>query len=780
MKDKLLPIKFFQKRKDDQLDTEGMSNKELPKWAKDSSDKIGDTSVGLNKVFSSAAEILKVKQENENFIPVVMRIQLNDDARAKSPRRNLNELFKSQKSNNIIGMDEDGGLLVKVEDEKDTIEINEKVSNLDKFNLALAAIDDEEIFKAKIDFNPEEESLKKVKLLDYDNFHLNEAAERYFTTECEKLGLSVEKLDQFKKQIVFSVSGVTLDNLDEFINIDGIYCIEEFPSLSIDFSDTEPIDENLLHEPLAGGEYEVVGVLDTGVYRSGVLEKWLIEDSYTAYVPEEIDKRHGTAVASILVYGDILEGINYTGTKGIKIFEAIVFPNHPIDTQELLDNIRDAISLKPDIKIWNMCLGTKEEVYDSRFSDFAIELDSLQDEFNVLIITTTGNCNNYRRNKAPSKIAKSADSLRSIVVGSLAHKKNASDYSEVNYPSPFTRIGPAPGEVVKPDLVHYGGNAGMNAGRPVETGVNLIVGDKMSSKSGTSFSAPRISSLAAYLNNSLDEKFDPRLIKSLLIHHSNYPTGNTMRMKDKLNSMGFGVPTQLENILFNNEDEITLILQDTLERGKFINIMEFPFPEGLVNDDGYFYGEICVTLCYDPILGSSEGIEYCQSNIDVSLGTYEKTKKRDTTKSHIKNSKGLDGNKNILSDHLYSKKVRKNEKNKFNSERILIKQYQKYKPIKKWHVSLDEMTETNRLKYLEYDRKWYLKINGLYRLAAESKAIADEENLAQDFTLIITIRDPKERGITYTQVTQSLNQFNFIHSNVRLKENNVVNINTKD
>ena len=305
MKDKLLPIKFFQKRKDDQQDTEGMGNKFLPKWAKLSSQEINEKSANLSKTINLASAILKEKQANENFIPVVLRVQLNEDARAKTPRKNLDELFKSKKDHNIIGMDEDGGLMIKLESESDIIEIQEKTTKVDSFNLALAAIDDEEVFKAKIDFDPEAKTIKKVKLMDYDNYHLNEVAERYFTTECAKIGLEVKKLDQFKKQNIYSVKGVTLDNLDEFVNIDGIFCIEEFPSLSIDFASSEPIDENLLNDPLEGEEYEIVGLLDTGVDRDGVIGKWLVEDSYTAYISDEIDKRHGTAVASVLVYGDV-------------------------------------------------------------------------------------------------------------------------------------------------------------------------------------------------------------------------------------------------------------------------------------------------------------------------------------------------------------------------------------------------------------------------------------------------------------------------------------------
>ena len=70
-----------------------------------------------------------------------------------------------------------------------------------------------------------------------------------------------------------------------------------------------------------------------------------------------------------------------------------------------------------------------------------------------------------------SRIAKSADSVRSLVVGSIAHNKGYYDYAEINMPSPFTRVGPGPGNIIKPDLVFYGGNAGMHNGRLYTTGV---------------------------------------------------------------------------------------------------------------------------------------------------------------------------------------------------------------------------------------------------------------------------------------------------------------------
>ena len=61
---------------------------------------------------------------------------------------------------------------------------------------------------------------------------------------------------------------------------------------------------------------------------------------------------------------------------------------------EVISNIREAISHKPDIKIWNMSIGTNLTADEQEFSDYAKELDSIQDEFDVLIVKSAGNCEN--------------------------------------------------------------------------------------------------------------------------------------------------------------------------------------------------------------------------------------------------------------------------------------------------------------------------------------------------------------------------------------------------
>jgi len=53
-------------------------------------------------------------------------------------------------------------------------------------------------------------------------------------------------------------------------------------------------------------------------------------------------------------------------------------------------------------------------------------------------------------------------------------QKITHDLADINHPSPFTRIGPGPANSIKPDIVSFGGNAGMKDGRRIENGVNAI------------------------------------------------------------------------------------------------------------------------------------------------------------------------------------------------------------------------------------------------------------------------------------------------------------------
>ena len=243
-----------------------------------------------------------------------------------------------------------------------------------------------------------------------------------------------------------------------------------------------------------------------------------------------------------------------------------------------------------------------------------------------------------------------------------------------------------------------------------------------------------------------------------------------MKMADKKKFMGFGMPNGTSDILYNSETEITLVLRDKLQRGMFIDVLDFPFPDCLIGEDGKYHGQITLTMVSSPILRAGEGPEYCQSNINVAFGTMDGIQERDTNKRNIRNPYGAKNAENLMKDSLYSKKVFDVlEGVNFGTERTLLKLGQKFYPIKKYAVDLDEMTDANKRDYLDGFKQWYMKVEGLFREAVEREARNTGEILEQDFCILITIRDPDGKAPIYNEVTQQLQQKGFVYYNVQLK-----------
>ena len=79
------------------------------------------------------------------------------------------------------------------------------------------------------------------------------------------------------------------------------------------------------------------------------------------------------------------------------------------------------------------------------------------------------------------------------------------------------------------------------------------------------------------------------------------------------------------------------------------------------------------------------------------------------------------------------------------------------------------MTPSNKDKYLEASRKWYLKLEGLYRDFLEKDAAIKDESLSQEFCMILSIRDPEGKIPVYNEVTQLLTNNNFVHHNIQVR-----------
>lgn len=799
--EKLLPIKFFEKRKIDEQLTEAGGNNKPPKWVLQG-EALAQHAQQLSGSMEKVSSRFEAYKREEHELPMVMITIIAEDALAKTHRKTVVDLLNSDNNTNVIGIEPDR-TGKEVSSHTITAETSNKnnqrepketrrlmsivasdrlISNINKVlqdtrgsAKLISSIADIQPFEAiRGAYNPHNKAYRVV-LIDYQDKYRNQLAQTLFKNQCGSNDISIEKETRYSSDMcLYRVSLDSLEDMEMVRGFEGVLFVEEEIPVRATLDSLDDIVGLPVKTPEEGKEYPVVGVLDSGIEKNRYLSPWLLSESEEYYEKMLQDKNHGSMVASVLEYSDELNGTEYTATDGVMMLEAVIIPDSKKEVVypgDVIDDVRNAIEKHKNIKIWTMSVGTAEACSSATFSEYGMALDNIADENDVLIIKSVGN-STVKRDGSHERVAKMADTVRALVVGSIANDKGQYDLAEKDTPSPFTREGPGPAYVIKPDLVAYGGNAGVRPdGNISQTGVKTIAASGTLAKAaGTSFSTPWIARIAAELNYLLDGDFDPVLIKALMIHNAGYPAGDRMTMDDKKNLMGFGMPCGTSDILYNSENEITLVLRDKLQQGTFIDILDFPFAKSLIGDDGFFHGQITVTLVSAPLLRTSEGPEYCQSNINVAFGTMEDIQPRDTSKRTIRNPIGAKGAKNIIYDYLYSKEVFNILEDKpFGKERTLLKLGQKFYPVKKYAVNLDEMTPANRDNYLKGDRKWYMKVEGLFRDAIEREAKDTGEVLEQDFCILLTIRDPEGKVPVYNEVTQQLQLKGFAYSDVQLK-----------
>lgn len=802
--EKYLPIQFFEKRRViDEQKVPGGGDKKPPRWLLSGQDLINrsrDLDTNIDILEHAFTEYDKEKHE----LPMVMVTVIEDDAIAKSHRDEIIKLLTSDKQSSIIGVDsvmkeevapegfeEKRG---KEPDLKDTrmilslvatpklIEnLRKKLRDTETQARLISKVREIRKFEAEIcEYNPKNNAYRVV-LQDYDDPAKNRRAREIFRNQCDAYGIKIRNESRYSADMhLFRVQLDSIRDLEELRMFDGIKYVEETMPVKAPLTFFDGSSMPALKEPQSGEAYPVVGVLDTGIQRNKYLSPWILEKNIEYCEPEYQDKSHGSCVSSILEYADELNGTSYAMTDGVLLFEAVVLPDQkkdPIFPDNLIDNVRDAIERNSHIKIWCMSLGTDLECKLDAFSEYGMALDNIADEHNVLIIKSAGNHKAFM--EKPNKrlrISQMADSVRALVVGSIAGEQGNNDIAGINEASPFSRCGPGPQHLIKPELVAYGGNAGINPdGTMSLTGIKVINENGLpGSEAGTSFTAPWIARLAADLNFQIAGDFDPLLIKALLIHSAVYPIGRRIPMGIKKRQMGFGMPQGTREILFNDDYESTLILRDSLENGYYIDIMEFPFPQSLIDENGFFRGQITLTMVSDPWLRSSQGPEYCQSNIDVAFGTIDKVVIQEQKSPETSPYKPVD-NQNLMKESLYSSGIYNVLVEGFlPPERIATEWTQlllgdKWRPIKKYSVNLSEMKQGSREKYLGKDRKWILHIRGLFREAIIRETNDTGEILAQNFCVILTIRDPERKVPVYNEIAQQLQSKGFIYSNVPLR-----------
>lgn len=421
-------------------------------------------------------------------------------------------------------------------------------------------------------------------------------------------------------------------------------------------------------------------VIDSGITSNHpLLEKAVgAEENFQDKEKELHDKvGHGTAVAGVSLYGDIKQRIeekefhpsNWLFSAkvmyGEKDFQGNIIPIY--DEEKLFEKQLDkAIRSFLDneyykIKVVNISFGNTNEFLrdkNNRQYPLAALLDELAYEYNnVVFVISAGNSNpraifdkleeiienypNYLVDNELFRIINPATSALSITVGSIAqdvsilkigdrHKSEIyKAVAQKNEPSPFTRTGFGINGMMKPELVHYGGNLIFyemhgrlieNLGGKLPVLSNTPLAKLFCFNYGTSFSAPMVTNILGQIANKFPEK-SANYLKNLLlqsaeiIENVDFNGSESEKRNSLYRVLGYGLPNY-EKAISSFENRVVLLDEGKIGLNK-VQVYSFDMPSIFFETKGK--KKISVVLTFDPITRMTRGDSYLGNRMEFKL-----------------------------------------------------------------------------------------------------------------------------------------------------------------
>lgn len=366
----------------------------------------------------------------------------------------------------------------------------------------------------------------------------------------------------------------------------------------VDLSDFTPIDDEspastaISSLPEYPTDEPIIGVIDTP-----------FEENYPPYFsnwvdhkncllkeihPTARDFRHGTCVSSLIVDVQAQNPSLDDHCGHFRVRHFGVATAGKFSSFAVMKHIERIVAENQDIKVWNISLGSKEEVDRNSISPEAALLDKLQQKYDVLFVVAGTNQDKGK----PSYLGSPADSINALVVNAVNRN---------NEPASYTRRGPVLSFHHKPDLAYYGG----------ENDDPLIAccGTGAQGAAGTSYAAPLIARKAAYLIYKMHLSCE--LAKALLID-----AACAWTVPEDMDRLGYGiVPVKIEQVLETSNDEIRFMLSGVATERENYNF-SIPVPVS-----GAYYPSVArATLCYFPTCNRNQGVDYTDTELDLHFG----------------------------------------------------------------------------------------------------------------------------------------------------------------
>lgn len=688
----------------------------------------------------------------DHNIPAVAKVTLKPKAIAKSHRPK--ELF-NENTCPIIGVRGFGELLVSVSRSglsslREKIELDStkagtaSITTIQKIEpyTGQDALGSQEAGEATVEAAKRKKSLK-VRLFQHHDPAENAQIVSSFERLCSQVGVTPDRADAYPSGMaVYRISGLAAGKVKDIAGFAGVQSLSAMPEYELVRASTttlHAVEKDSFPSPQPAKDYPLVGIVDTGIATNDpVLGPW-VQHRETFIADHEIDSKHGSFVAGLAVHGRLLNNDDRFPGNPVRLVDVVAIPNTGLISEDLLLQIlRETLPKYPQVRYWNLSLNTSIPCSDHGFSDLAVALDELQDAHGVTFIVPVGNPSSadkwYRKWPPPNgwgdrdRICPPADSVRAVSVASIAHMDRPGWLVKRDEPSPFSRKGPGPVYLPKPELSHYGGNCN-DKGHCTQTGVRSLDGlGYVAEDIGTSYAAPLITNILANVQSKIQGNPSRNLVRALTVHSA------AMRSQSidasTLQYSGFGIPKDIEEILSCSPSSITMIFEDKINHGVKLEKSQFPIPPCLRTADGRVHGGFLMTLVYEPPLDTSYGAEYCRSNVSVSLGTYDE-------KGH---------HKQVPEEPKY--------KNKKQYEADQIKNGFKWSPVKVYRRVIPRGIKGD---------DWRLEISLIHR--------SDFTPLkAQDFVLIVTMFDPTFVAPVYDQTVRLMEQIGWAVQDLRVEE----------
>lgn len=436
-----------------------------------------------------------------------------------------------------------------------------------------------------------------------ENFEVERATQQFKESIITLYDTGTDTKELFQNIGIDILSSRILDNRTVFLDENQAKVLfEKAPYLvsmaTENLSDLSPEDfiedyqQDITNIPSPSIE-PTIGVIDTLFDTNVYFSDWVdYHDMVDDNIPKKpIDYRHGTAVSSIIVDGPKLNPWLNDGCGRFKVRHFGVAVGAQFSSFTIIKQIKRIIADNKDIKVWNISLGSNQEVNDNFISAEAAVLDQIQFENDVIFVVAGTN----KPSDDIVKIGSPADSINSLVVNAVTKNGLSTKYA---------RKGLALSFFAKPDVSYYGGSEEKYIQVCEPLGAALVA--------GTSYAAPWMARKLSYLIDVLG--MNREIAKAMIIDSAR--GWNESPTPEEVALYGHGVvPIRIEDIVQTRDDEIKFVVTDISEKWNTYNY-HFPVP---LKDDCYpYYAR--ATMCYFPVCDRTQGVDYTNTELNLHFG----------------------------------------------------------------------------------------------------------------------------------------------------------------